>query len=405
MLHWHPRNYSWCDDSMNDSGSSQRLLGVDAARLAAVLGMFAAHVFALYEISGAPAYSPTFTGAVVSGRASVLFMVLAGLSLGLLSKSMARKGFSHHKVYSVLVLRALIIAVLGMAIGSVNEAIAVILVHYGLLFLLLPLALKLSRITIWVVSVLWLLLMPVLWRPLAGSWMGNSLGHNPSFGDLLTPQLLLKDLAVTGYYPLMIWFGFGLLGIAIGRCNLRSTRTAGLIAAGGTSIAAATYAAGHLASMKNAGIIAQELGLDLSLVPTMITTGRLPGTNLDPFLDNPAYLWLPTGHSNSLLSTLHNAACAAAIIGLLSLIIGRLGVLGRILAGAGRAPLTLYAGHIILLPAMKENMDPTAIWWILCSATAVCGIWLGFSRASGPLEYGVRVLSGADSDPETKMKF
>ncbi|MDV2978657.1 UNVERIFIED_CONTAM: heparan-alpha-glucosaminide N-acetyltransferase domain-containing protein [Actinomycetes bacterium ARC8] len=390
---------------MNDSGSSQRLLGVDAARLAAILGMFAAHVFALYEISGAPAYSPTFTGAVVSGRASVLFMVLAGLSLGLLSKSLARKGFSHPKVYSVLVLRALIIAVLGMAIGSVNEAIAVILVHYGLLFLLLPLALKLSRITIWVVSALWLLLMPVLWRPLSNSWMGNSLGHNPSFGDVLTPQLLFKDLAVTGYYPLLIWFGFGLLGIAIGRCDLRSAKTAGLLTAGGTLIAAATYAAGHLVSMKNAGIIAQELGLDLSLVPTMITTGRLPGTNLDPLLDHPAYLCLPTGHSNSLLSTLHNAACAAAIIGLLSLVIGRLGVLGRILAGAGRAPLTLYAGHIVLLPAMKENMDPMAIWWILCAATAIFGLWLGFSRASGPLEYGVRVLSGADSDPATKLKF
>ncbi|MCS3492735.1 putative membrane protein [Arthrobacter sp. JUb119] len=390
---------------MNDLGSSQRLLGVDAARLAAILGMFAAHVFALYETSGAPAYSPTFTGTFASGRASVLFMVLAGLSLVLLSKSLARKGFSHPKVYSVLVLRALIIAVLGMAIGSVNEAIAVILVHYGLLFLLLPLALKLSRITIWVVSALWLLLMPVLWRPLASNWIADSLGHNPSFGDILTPQLLLKDLTVTGYYPLMVWFGFGLLGIAIARCNLHSTRTASLLALGGSIIAAATQWVGHSVSMQNAGLIARELGLELSLVPTMITTGRLPGANLDPFLDNPAYLWLPTGHSNSSLSTLHNAACAVAIIGLFQLIIGRLGALGRILAGAGRAPLTLYAGHIILLPALKDHLDPMAIWWVLCATTAVFGIWLGFSKASGPLEYGVRVFSGADSTPETKGKF
>ncbi|WP_417367438.1 heparan-alpha-glucosaminide N-acetyltransferase domain-containing protein [Glutamicibacter arilaitensis] len=155
MLQWHPWCNSWCDVFMNETRSSRRLLGVDAARLVAILGMFAAHIFPLYETSGIPAYSPTFTGTFASGRASVLFMVLAGLSLTLLSTSLARKRFSHPKVYSVLVLRALIIAVLGMAIGSINEGIAIILVHYGLLFLLLPLVLKLPRITIWVVSALW----------------------------------------------------------------------------------------------------------------------------------------------------------------------------------------------------------------------------------------------------------
>ncbi|MGO3764558.1 heparan-alpha-glucosaminide N-acetyltransferase domain-containing protein [Glutamicibacter arilaitensis] len=390
---------------MNETRSSRRLLGVDAARLVAILGMFAAHIFPLYETSGIPAYSPTFTGTFTSGRASVLFMVLAGLSLTLLSTSLTRKRFSHPKVYSVLVLRALIIAVLGMAIGSINEGIAIILVHYGLLFLLLPLVLKLPRITIWVVSALWLVLMPILWRPLAAAALGQSLGHNPSFGDLLNPQLLFKDLTVTGYYPLLVWLGFGLLGVALGSCNLRSKKTAGLLALVGSLIAILTYIGSRLISLQNAELIARELNLKASLVPTMITTGRLPGMNLEPLLDHSAYLWLPTGHSNSLLSTLHNAACAVAIIGLLLLIIGYLGPLGRIVAGAGRAPLTLYVGHLILLPAMQDYLEPSTIWWILVAATAIFGIWLGFSKASGPLEYGVRVLSGADVDAAAKDKL
>lgn len=370
---------------------------MDAARLAAILGMFAAHVFALYETSGAPAYSPTFTGTFASGRASVLFMVLAGLSLVLLSKSLARKGFSHPKVYSVLVLRALIIAVLGMAIGSVNEAIAVILVHYGLLFLLLPLALKLSRITIWVVSALWLLLMPVLWRPLASNWIADSLGHNPSFGDVLTPQLLLKDLTVTGYYPLMVWFGFGLLGIAIARCNLRSKRTAAVLAVSGGLVAAVSYIAGRVLSLSFTEQISAATGTPTALVPTLITTGRLPGTSLDPYLANREYLLLPTGHSNALVSTVHVASCSVAVIGLLLLIVAYFGPLGRVIAGAGRAPLTLYVGHLILLPVLQDYLEPTTIWWILCALTACFGIWLGFTKATGPLEFGVRVLSGADS--------
>lgn len=389
---------------MDDSGRQQRLLGVDAARLAAILGMFAAHIFALYEISLDPAYSPTITGALPSGRASVLFMVLAGLSLGLLTDSLARKGFSNPKLYSVLALRALIIAVLGMAIGSINEGIAVILVHYGLLFLLLPLALKLSTVSIWVVSGSWLALMPIFWRPLAAHFQGQSLGHNPSFGDVLDPALLFTDLAITGYYPMMVWFGFGLLGIALGRCNLRSRKTAGMLAVAGGASAAITYVLGRVVSLQNTEQISRALDLRASLVPTIITTGRLPGKNLDPFLSETAYLWLPTGHSNSLLSTLHNASCAVAVIGLLLLIIGYLGPLGRVLAGAGRAPLTLYIGHLLILPVLQDHLEPATIWWILCSATAVLGIWLGFTRATGPLEYGVRVLSGADTDPQPDIR-
>jgi len=385
---------------MDNSVKPHRILAVDAARLVAILGMFAAHIFPLYQYAGTDAYSPTFTGAVASGRASVLFMVLAGLSLTLLTDSLARRGFSHPKIYSVLALRALIIAVLGMAIGTINEGIAVILVHYGLLFLLLPLALRLPRITIWVVSALWLLLAPILWRPLAASNLGQSLGHNPSFGDVLTPGLLLQDLTVSGYYPLLVWFGYGLLGVALGRCNLGSKKTAATLTISGSSIAAISYLVGLVLSLSFTEQISAASRALPSLVPTLITTGRLPGKTLDPFLASAEYLWLPTGHSNALLATVHAAGCAVAVVGVLLLVMPRLGVLGRVLAGAGRAPLSLYAGHLVLLPLLDNFLEPITIWWILCAVTACCGIWLGFTKASGPLEFCVRVLSGADAKPE-----
>lgn len=387
---------------MQISGKQQRLLGVDAARLLAILGMFAAHIFALYQANGDSGFSPTFTGSVASGRASVLFMVLAGLSLSLMHESLARKGFSYPKIYSVLARRALIIAGLGMLIGSVNERIAVILVHYGLLFLLLPLALRLPRITIWVVSASWLIVMPILWRPLAATWLGQSLGHNPTYFDLLLPAPLLQDLLVTGYYPLMIWFGYGLLGICLARCNLHSQKTAASLSIIGTLVAVGTYVVGRVVSLGHAEQISQAVGTPSSTVPTLIAAGRLPGINLDPYLTNIDYLWLPTGHSNSLLATLHAAGCAVAVIGLLLLVIPHLGLLGRILAGAGRAPLTLYAGHIVLLPALQYFLEPVVIWWILITVTAGFGIWLGLTKASGPLEFCVRVLSGADATSGTQ---
>ncbi|WP_334123433.1 heparan-alpha-glucosaminide N-acetyltransferase domain-containing protein [Glutamicibacter sp.] len=384
---------------MNILGKPRRIIAVDVARLVAILGMFAAHVFSLYQYTGPEAYSPTFTGAVASGRASVLFMVLAGLSLSLLSDSLARKGFSHPKIYSVLARRALIIAVLGMGIGTLNERIAVILVHYGLLFLLLPLALRLSRATIWVVSVLWLLLAPVIWRPLAADALGQTLGHNPSLVDLLTPGLLIQDLTVTGYYPLLVWFGYGLLGVALSKCNLTSRKTASLLTIVGGAIAAVSYVVGRVLSLGVAEQISAASVVPLSQVSTLITAGRLPGKSLDPYLANAEYLLLPTGHSNGLLATVHAASCAVAIIGLLLLIVPLLGRAGQILAAAGRAPLTLYVGHLILLPFLQQVLEPATIWWILCAATACCGLWLNFTKSPGPLELGVSVLSGADSTP------
>lgn len=387
---------------MDPTSKPPRLLGVDAARLAAILGMFAAHVFSLYERGPEEAYSPTFTGAVASGRASVLFMVLAGVSLTLLTRSLARKGFSNPKVYSVLALRALIIAVLGMLIGPSNEGVAVILVHYGLLFLLLPLALRLSRATVWVVSALWLLIMPILWRPLAHAWAGQDLGHNPTFTDLLTPGLLLKDVLVTGYYPLMVWFGFGLLGIALGRTPLASPATAAKLAAGGAGAALATLALGWVATSRFFDQIAAAAQVQLSDVGALVVAGRLPRVTMDPFMADPAYLWLPTAHSTSLVFTLHAAACAVAAIGVMQLVVPKLGRLGAFLAGAGRAPLTLYAGHILLLPLMQDYLPPMTIWWILCAATAALGLWLTLTKATGPLEYVVRVLSGADAEPPGK---
>ncbi|WP_313811712.1 heparan-alpha-glucosaminide N-acetyltransferase domain-containing protein [Glutamicibacter sp.] len=381
---------------MDQPSTSRRLLGVDAARLLAILGMFAAHVFTLSTSTAEGAYSPTITGALAAGRASVLFMVLAGISLVLLTESMVRKGFSNPKVYSILFRRALIIAVLGLLIGSANEAIANILVHYGILFLLLPLAITLSRATLWIVSSLWLIIAPILWRPLEAEWNEQSLGHNPNFLDLTTPGLLFKDLFVTGYYPLLVWLGYGLLGMAVARSNLRSTRAAWHLFIWGSLIAVSSLLLGWLVSSPSIDRITELTGASSTQVGTLLTTGRLPGSSIDPLLGEQLYLWLPTAHSQSLISTIHTAAFAVAVIGLMQLIVRRLGAFGRFVSASGKAPLTLYVGHLLFLPLVYELISPTAAWWILCSATALLGLWLMLNPTSGPLESLVRTLSGAD---------
>lgn len=176
-------------------------------------------------------------------------MVLAGLSLSLMHESLARKGFSYPKIYSVLARRALIIAGLGMLIGSVNERIVVILVHYGLLFLLLPLALRLPRITIWVVSASWLIVMPILWRPLAATRLGAISGHNPTYFDLLLQRHCSKIcwLPDTTHWMMVRLRVARDLSSTAAICIAK--KTAASLSIIGTLVAVGTYVVGRVVSL------------------------------------------------------------------------------------------------------------------------------------------------------------
>ena len=374
--------------------TTSRLTGLDAARAAAILGMFAAHVFPLYQ-DRAGQLGPTATGLVASGRASVLFMVLAGVSLGLFSRSLQRRGLGPGQRVAVVLRRAAVITVLGMLIGPANERIANILVHYGLLFAVLSAAMFLSTRVLLPLAVAWLVLAPMLWRPLAGRWLPDSLGHNPTFADVRTPGLLLNDLTVSGYYPLLVWCGFGLLGLGLSRLNLARPGVAGWLLGGGGVAAGLSYLLGWAVSGPLASQIARGAGWSTEAATLALQVGRAPGGSLDSFLADGRYLWLPAPHSTSLLATVHAAGCAVALLGLLLLVTDRLGYVGRLLAAAGRAPLTLYAGHLILLPLLQEVASPWPIWWVLCAIVLLTAIILERSGRSAPLEAGVGYLSGA----------
>jgi uncharacterized membrane protein len=355
--------------------------------------MFAAHIFDLFALDDSGALSPTFTGATANGRASVLFMVLAGVSLTLFARSLERKGLSRKASAGVLVRRALVIAVLGLLIGPVNESIANILVHYGLLFLVLIPVLYLSTRAIWVLAICWMVITPLIWRPLAASEGAQSLGHNPTFTDFAHPLLLLTDLLITGYYPLLVWIGFGLLGIAVGKLELSKKRNVAWLGAGAVIVAALSLLVGWLMVLPWITAVTTVSGIPKSQIFTALVTGRSPSGNLDQFMSQSAYIWLPTAHSGSLIFTIHAAACALTVLAMLLLLIPYLGYAGALFAAAGRAPLTLYIGHLVLLPGLQLGLSAWAQWWTLCVLMLLTALVLHHTGKAGPLEAGVRYLS------------
>src|SRR5919107_2187186 len=191
-----------------------RLQGIDAARGLALLGMMATHLLPTFEANAA--LTPTWVGLTFSGRAAALFAVLAGIGLALSTgKQQPLDGPALTAALRGIAMRALVIAVVGLALGGLDVNVAVILVHYAVLFLcVLPfIGLPLKALCAWAAG--WILLSPVfafLLRPwLMASDPPLQLKHNPGWEDLSTLGQLLGDLFLTGYYPVLQWLSYLLI--------------------------------------------------------------------------------------------------------------------------------------------------------------------------------------------------
>src|SRR5690606_22241967 len=117
-----------------------RLVGVDVARALAVFGMFAVHlgVTSLGALDGPVAET---AHELMRGRSSALFAFLAGVSLSLLSgRQTPLHGEPLHRVRVKILVRAALLAVIGVFADLLDTSVAIILVYYAGYFLLaLPL--------------------------------------------------------------------------------------------------------------------------------------------------------------------------------------------------------------------------------------------------------------------------
>ncbi len=135
------------------------------------------------------------------------------------------------------------VAAVGLSLGGLEVNIAIILVHYAVLFLCVLPFLGLDVRRLLVLAAGWVLVTPAL-AFLLRPWLLTAdarlqLGHNPEWEDLSTPAVLLGDLFLTGYYPVLQWITYLLIGLAIGRLALTTASVPVLLLAAGTLVAVA----------------------------------------------------------------------------------------------------------------------------------------------------------------------
>lgn len=380
----------------NRSGT-HRLHGVDAARGLALLGMMATHSLPLFENNAA--LTPTWIGLAFSGRAAALFAVLAGVGLALSTgKHQPLTGASLWAARRGIALRALVIAAVGLTLGGVEVNLAIILVHYALLFFcILPfVGLSLKPLCLWTAG--WIVGSPVL-AYLLRPWLLAAnpplqLGHNPSWEDVGTPDRLIADLLFTGYYPVLQWLSYLLVGLVIGRLVLHKAVVPVLLLFGGTVTAVLAKTVGVLAMEDWGGRAALEAVLNAPGYPL----DSILQVNLTGIPQEGSWWWLASAapHSATSLDLIHSSASAAAVIGA-CLLLGRLAEWLNLdlllpLRGAGAMTLTLYTAHVWFMST--RYLKPIPAGWTeegLYLAQAVAAIAVGVVFAllkwRGPLEW------------------
>ncbi|WIA99136.1 heparan-alpha-glucosaminide N-acetyltransferase domain-containing protein [Curtobacterium sp. MCBA15_012] len=347
-----------------------RLQGVDVARALALLGMMAAHVGGVGE--GVDWGDPATWSAVVNGRSAALFAVLAGVSVGLTSGRTRPPGPpAIGRVRARLAVRAVVVVAIGLLLMALDTPVYVILPTYGALFLLVVPVLRLRARWLVVVAAVCALVSPLAALavvPLSAD------------ADMFGIQLGLV-------YPVVTFLAYVLVGLAVARAGLEARRTQVALLASGTLAAVTAYVVGGL----------------LAPVPDEAALYGFAGLPFLPEDTTPAglvaQLFLsPRDHSSSTVDVVGTAGVAVAVIALCTLLVdGRGRAVSRVaypLAAVGSMPLTVYAGHLVVIAALGELPASGTAWALFAiGSVLVAVVWRAF-LGRGPLERLVARLTG-----------
>lgn len=377
-----------------------RLVGIDLARCLALLAMMATHLLDERDPDGTLSASAW----LFSGRASALFALLAGVSLALMSgRTRPLRGRARARRSAGLAVRALLVALVGLALGEVDSGIAVILTHYGLLLLMGLLVLGLEARALAVLAAAWVVLGPVVAQVLRPELPPRGFA-SPSFEQLAEPGRLLSELLFTGYYPMASWFAYLLAGMALGRLDLAGLRRrvlAALALAGGALAVATTWLSHRLTEREDV-LSALLPGVTARRGPEVAATRLREQVEGGLFGQTPVegpwqWLLVVAPHSTTpfdLAQTIGSAVLVVALCLLLVRLLPGPAVDGvAVAAGAGAATLSLYSLHVLMTSAAvwpSESSDGTAVQYVVVLGL---GALLAATGRRGPLEAAVARLS------------
>ena len=355
--------------TLHDS-RARRLTGIDAARGLALAGMI------IVNVGPIQADGPLHRLYLLPyGRASVLFVTIAGIGMGYLLRS--RQG--ERRRWPTVWWRASLLLVGGLALQLLTDDVSVILPIYGVLFVLALALQSASRSVLLGLTLAMTVIGPVLY---AGHIMLEDAEHLSGPLELGDPvAALVHGLVLSGRYPLVTWCVPFLFGLWVARLDLRDQVVLGRILIWGA--------------------VAAVVGFGLSQV-SRSALGPGADSGFGRLLTGTAHGQMPLW----LISSVGGAVFVVAALVRLGARWSR--ITGPFLA-AGQLPLTLYVLHVLVLAAIKPSGGYTFAEGVGVSVLLIASL-MGFAVlwrrkvGIGPLEWVVRASwwrspGGASSAP------
>lgn len=329
-----------------------RLAGLDAARALALVGMFAAHV------GDAGTRGQDTDGWrwlwVADGRSSALFAVLAGVTISL----MGAKAGTHHLRHTAarIAVRGGVLIVAGYVLDALDTPVDAILTNLGLMFLLVIPAMR--------------------WRAGAQAAAGALILIGGGAGFMAVEGFArgipIVEKFASQHYPALAWTGYLLVGMAVGRLPLRTSRAAGQLITAGAGVAVAAYGIGAV------------LG------------GALPWADARvAHFSEPAWASVAP-HANTPFELVGNTGVALLLIGV-CLLISRPSAFTFPVLAFGSMSLTMYTAHLVVIAVVGDEMvwQPSNVALVVMTlALLVAATVWRVAAGAGPLE---RLLTSASS--------
>ncbi|WP_301111647.1 heparan-alpha-glucosaminide N-acetyltransferase domain-containing protein [Microbacterium sp.] len=377
-------------------GRPPRILGLDVARGLAILGMAGAHVG---ETEAFEWMDPATWTDLVHGRSSILFALLAGVSIALMTgRSVLPERERIPGIRLNLVGRGAVIFLIGLALEMLNTPIAVILTLYGILYVAVIPFLRWRPRQLLLAAAVLALVGPALLAFL-GAVMLQPFGTGIGF-------------VLYGTYPITVWMALVLGGMALGRMHVQRMRTAVIALAVGIVLAVVGYGLGGIGQAAGLSTPAENSSssfIDSSFLDSSsFIDGSFPDSDgsavsmpsgwegypqtlaaSDPWGSALSAVFAVEPHSGATAEVLGSGGFALTVIALCLLLSRPLRWVLLPLGALGSMPLTAYSAHVvsIVLVGGPGGSFSSNVFW---AATAVgllvaTTLWsMFFGR--GPLE-------------------
>lgn len=338
------------------ANSPMRLEGLDLARFFAFIGMVIVN-FKIVVTDGVEGTGIQYSFAgLFEGRAAAMFVVLAGIGIGLAHER------CKENTLATTIKRSAFLLIIGLLNSLIFDAD---ILHYYAFYFIFGL-LFINRTTsqiIWGIIVLNISFLGMLFTlNYDAGWSWNTFYYS----DFWTPSGFIRNLFFNGWHPVFPWLSFFLFGIILARLNLsnRNTQNKMII------VGLITCVVVELLS-----ITATQFSMDPEL-DLLLDTKPIP----------PVPLYILAGGS---------AACLG--IGVCLRFASTLKQLNflRLVSPAGRQTLTLYIAHIFIGMSVLDWLgmlggQPISVALIaatiFCTAAAIYAfLWSKFFKR-GPIE-------------------